>query len=116
MPVCQIKKIFRITLYLVLFQYSNLSAVSADSIGASLILLSVHTNPGILALREQYPRKIDSKGQYVLTPGFEGFYEQQLEPGTLNIDAMRFAAAAAATCACKLLPCRASTESDSTTS
>ena len=78
MPVCQIKKIFRITLYFALFQCGNVSAVSADSIGASLILLSVHTNPGILALREQYPRRIDAKGQYALTPGFEGFYEQQL--------------------------------------
>ena len=99
MPVCQIKKIFRITLYFALFQCGNVSAVSADSIGASLILLSVHTNPGILALREQYPRRINSNGQYVLTPGFEGFYEQQLAQGTLNIDAMRFAAAAGYDCA-----------------
>jgi len=46
----QIKKILIITLYLTVFQYSNAAPVFADSIGASFILLSVHTNPGILAL------------------------------------------------------------------
>ena len=61
----QIKKILGITLYLTVFQYSNAAPVFADSIGASFILLSVHTNPGILALREQYPRKFDAKCGYI---------------------------------------------------
>ena len=99
MSVCHLKKIFLTTLYLALFQYANTSAVSANSIGASLIFLSVHTNPGILVLREQYPRKIDAKGQYVLTPGFEGFFAQQLAQSALNIDAMRLAGAAGYDCA-----------------
>ena len=59
----QIKKLIGITLYLTVFQYSNAALVFADSIGASFILLSVHTNPGILPLREQYPRKIDAEGK-----------------------------------------------------
>ncbi|GIT73258.1 MAG: hypothetical protein Ct9H300mP28_30720 [Pseudomonadota bacterium] len=81
MSVFQIKKLFRTALYLAIFQCGNVSAVFADSIGASLILLSVHTNPGILALREQYPRRIDKKGQYALTPGFEGSMSSSLHQG-----------------------------------
>jgi hypothetical protein len=95
----QIKKILGITLYLTVFQYSNAAPVFADSIGASFILLSVHPNPGILALREQYPRKIDAKGKYVFTPGVEGYYQQQFASSPLKMDSMRFAIGAGYDCA-----------------
>ena len=82
-----------------IFHTSSSAPVFADSIGASFILLSVHTNPGILALREQYPRRIDAKGNYVITPGVEGYYQQQLPSSPLKMDAMRFALGVGYDCA-----------------
>ena len=38
-----------------IFYTSSASLVFADAIGASMTILSIHTKPGMLALREQYP-------------------------------------------------------------
>ena len=40
---------------LMIFYTSSASLVFADAIGASMTILSIHTKPGMLALREQYP-------------------------------------------------------------
>ena len=41
--------------FLMIFYTSSASLVFADAIGASMTILSIHTKPGMLALREQYP-------------------------------------------------------------
>jgi len=82
-----------------IFHTSSVSLVFADAIGASFTLLSIHTNPGSLALREQYPRKIDAEGNFVITPGVEGYYERQLPSRLWKMEAMRFALGVGYDCA-----------------
>jgi|LUME01.1.fsa_nt_gb hypothetical protein len=97
--IYRIKIIIGINFLLAIFQISITAPVHADSIGASFILLSIHTNPGTLALREQYPRRIDSKGNYVITPGIEAYYQQSLKSRPLKMDSMRYFLGAGYDCA-----------------
>ena len=56
-----------------------------------MTILSIHTKPGTLALRDQYPRRIDAEGNFEITPGVEGYYQRQLPSLPWKTDAMRFA-------------------------
>ena len=78
---------------------SSASLVFADAIGASMTILSIHTKPATLPLREQYPRRIDTEGNFVITPGVEGYYERQLPFRPWKMDAMRVALGVGYDCA-----------------
>ena len=82
-----------------IFYTSSASLVFADAIGASMTILSIHTKPGTLALRDQYPRRIDAEGNFVITPGVEGYYQRQLPSRPWKMDAMRFALGVGYDCA-----------------
>ena len=73
-----------------IFYTSSASQVFAEAIGASMTILSIHTKPGRLALREQYPRRIDAEGNFVITPGVAGYYQLHLPSRPLKTDAIRF--------------------------
>jgi hypothetical protein len=50
----------------------------ADAFGAELTVLTTHVLSQRDAPVQYYPRKLDSKGRFVLTPGLEAYYEWEL--------------------------------------
>ena len=82
-----------------IFQLSWASVVFPDAVGGALTLLSIHTNPGSVALRKQYPRKIDEQGTVMITPGVEGYYDQPFPVPFWEIKTMRFAVGGQYDCA-----------------
>lgn len=75
----------------IMFQMIFYSSLYADGVGGNLTVLSMHTNPANLALREQYPRRLDPEGNFVITPGFEGYYDRELSSRPWGMVDMRFA-------------------------
>jgi len=87
------------TFFLIILEIISVSKIVANDIGTSLTLLSIHTESGNLALREQYPRKIDQKGKYVVTPGAEVYYQRRFISKPLKTDYFRTALGAGYDCA-----------------
>jgi len=83
----------------IILNTNSASIIVADDIGTSLTLLSIHTKSGALELREHYPRRIDSKGKYVITPGAEVYYQRHLVNRPLNANSFRVAVGAGYDCA-----------------
>ncbi len=62
----------------------------ADAAGAELLLLTSHVQSQRDAPVRHYRRKLDAKGQHVLTPGIEAYYENALEEPLWKARAVRF--------------------------
>ena len=61
----------------------------ADAVGAELIILTLHVQNQRDALPSEYKRKLDKKGQYVLTPGIEVYYDNRLDEPLWNAREIR---------------------------
>ena len=94
-----ILKIEITTFLLIFLEIVGVSKIVANDIGTSLTLLSIHTKSGNLALREKYPRRIDQKGKYVVTPGAEVYYQRSFKSNPLKTDYIRAALGAGYDCA-----------------
>lgn len=82
-----------------LFISAPVFIVQADAVGGAVTVLSFHSNPGELALREQYPRRLDDRGYVAITPGLETYYEQSLVPNVAKVDFLRYGVGAGYDCA-----------------
>lgn len=62
----------------------------ADAVGAELLLLTSHVRSQRDAPVDEYDRRLDDRGQHVLTPGIEAYYDNTLEKPLWGAREVRF--------------------------
>lgn len=61
----------------------------ADAAGVETIVVAIHLREETMELGDQFPRKVDKKGRYILMPGLEAYYDFDWKDGKWGIDQIR---------------------------
>ncbi|MDH4246787.1 MAG: hypothetical protein OEW39_03120 [Deltaproteobacteria bacterium] len=65
--------------------------VRADSAGVETVVLATHLISETMALGQDFPRKLDDRGRFVLMPGLEVYYDETLDSPWKGAEEVRIA-------------------------
>lgn len=85
------KNLFSILVVILIYIALAQNAAMADGFGIELLGLNAHIIESAIQWGDQYPRKLDATGRFVHLPGWEAYWQKDMDEKTfLNADAFRF--------------------------